>query len=254
MLFNPHDIDRGRETPFFKRMAEGMPEALGRLIAPTYKTVPEALHELGVAPENVDYLFYDHLHTQDLRGWLGEDGARGIFPNARLLVQRAEWDSVRGLLPSQADWYCPRGSTGITRDRVLCFEGSIQLGDGLAIVHTPGHTVGNSSLVFRGPDGVHVSSENGVSSDSWAPEHSKVNAIRRYAKATGSEVVLNGNTQEGSVEQYLSMVLEKSIAGAGKGHPFSNVIPSSEATSHWLMRSAPSSHLWGDLRVGQKDG
>lgn len=252
LLFNPHDVDRAVETPFFKRMAKGLPSFVKQLVAPMYRSVPQALQEAGLTPADIDYVFYDHLHTQDLRGWLGQGATAGLFPKARLLVHRAEWTSVRGLLPSQADWYCPDGTAGIAADRVLSFDGSIQLGPGLAIVHTPGHTAGNCSLVFRGPQGVHVSSENGVSADSWSPQHSCDNAIRRYARDTGAEVVLNGNTLEGSVDQYLSMVLEKSIAGAAAEHPFGNVIPSSECTPHWLLRGAPHSHLWGDIGFGTR--
>lgn len=252
LLFNPHDIERGAQTPFFRRMADRLPDAVARCIAPFHRTVPEALREAGIAPEAVDYVCYDHLHTQDLRRWLGQGDDPGCFPNARLLVHRAEWRSVQGLLPHQADWYCPQGVAGIDARRVCCFDDSVQLGPGVALVHTPGHTMGNCSLVFRGPAGVHASSENGVSSDSWAPAQSRVNAIRRYARDTGAEVVLNGNTQEGSVEQYLSMVLEKAIAGPGLGHPFTNVIPSSECTPHWLFPGAPRSHLWGDLGFGAR--
>jgi hypothetical protein len=250
LLFNPHDIERGGETPFFKRMTQGMPSFARDIVAPVRSTVPLALQETGVGADGVDYIVYDHLHTQDLRVWLGGDDAPGLFPNARLLVHHAEWDSVQGLLANQADWYCPGGTQGVPHDRVLRFDGSIQLGPGLALVHTSGHTAGNCSIVYRAPDGVRVSSENGVSSDSWSPEHSRTNAIRRYARATGAEVVLNGNTQESSVDQYLSMVLEKAIAGPARDHPFGNVVPSSECTPHWLFPGAPISHLWGDTSFG----
>ena len=67
----------------------------------------------------------------------------------------------------------------------------------LTAIHTPGHTEGNHSLVARVPDGIRVTSENGVGADAYAPQNSRVDAVRRYAKATGVEVILNGNTLEG---------------------------------------------------------
>lgn len=250
LLFTPADFETGSETPYFKRLAERTPKALHGAIAPVTRSVVEALALCGIAPAQVDWISYDHLHTQNLRRWLGSDGTPGVFPNAKLLVHRQELACVAGLLPIQADWYCPDGLRGVPAERIVAFDGSLQLGRGVALVHTPGHTEGNHSLVYRADDGLRVSSENGVSADSWAPLASRHDGIRRYAQATGSEVILNGNTQESSNAQYLSMVLEKTIAGASTRHGFANVVPSSECTPHWLFPGAPRSHLWGETTLG----
>jgi hypothetical protein len=251
LLFGASDHERGRATPFFERLAQKTPSFLHGAMAPVHATVPQALTACGISPAEVDYLSFDHLHTQDLRRWLGDGG---FFPNASLLVHRQEWASARALLPLQSDWYCPGGTDGIAASRVIAFDGSIQLGRGIALMHTPGHTEGNHSLVIRTPDGIRVSSENGVSADSWSPEQSRHNAIRRYATATGAEVILNGNTQESSVDQYLSMVQEKCIAGASTDHGFANCVPSSECTPHWLFLGAPASHLFGAWSFGSLQG
>ena len=248
LLFGASDHECGRATPFFRRLAQKTPSFLHATMAPVHATVPEALAQCGISPADVDYLSFDHLHTQDLRRWLGEGG---FFPKAKLLVHRQEWASAGALLPLQSDWYCPGGTDGIATSRLIAFDGSIQLGRGIALIHTPGHTQGNHSLVIRTPDGICVSSENGVSADSWSPGHSRHNAIRRYAKATGAEVILNGNTQESSVDQYLSMVQEKCIAGASAEHGFANCVPSSECTPHWLFPGAPASHLFGPWSFGR---
>ncbi len=250
MLFTPADFETGGETPYFKRLTEQTPTFLHSTIAPIYGTVLQALARCGLKPEQVDYISYDHLHTQNLRRWLGDGTSPGLLPNAKLLVHQQELASVQGLLPVQADWYCPQGLQGVPSSRILPFAGSVELGPGVALVHTPGHTEGNHSLVYRTPDGIRVSSENGVSSDSWSPEQSRHNGIRRYAKATGVEVILNGNTQESSNDQYLSMVLEKTIAGTSGEHGFCNVVPSAECTPYWLFPGAPSSHLWGETAFG----
>lgn len=250
LLFTPADFEAGAETPFFKRLGEQTPKFLHTTIAPIYRTVQMALAECGLKPEQIDYITFDHLHTQDVRRWLGTGSDPGVLPNAKLLLHRQELDCVRGLLPVQADWYCPNGLAGVPDDRIVAFDGSVQLGRGIALVHTPGHTEGNHSVVYRAPDGIRVTSENGVSSDSWAPELSRHNGIRRYATATGAEVILNGNTQERSNDQYLSMVLEKTIAGRCESHGFTGCVPSSECSPHWLFPGAPTSHLWGDTSFG----
>lgn len=257
LLFSPSDIEADRETPFFKRLTDKMPSwsPLEGVVAPIIRDVTGALAEVGLSPEDVDYISYDHLHTQDVRRWLGTKNIGGedkpaYFPNAKLLVHEQEWLSTTSLLPVQADWYCPNGIEGIDPDKVIKFTGSIQLGEGVALVHTPGHTEGNHSLVARVPDGIRVTSENGVGADAYAPMNSKVNAIRRYAKDTGIEVILNGNTLEGSNEQYISMVIEKTIAGPSKNPDFPNCASSSEATPYWLIPGHKVSHLIGEAKFG----
>ncbi len=252
LLFSPSDIEADRETPFFKRLTDKMPSwsPLEGVVAPIIRDVTGALAEVGLSPEDVDYISYDHLHTQDVRRWLGTKDKAAYFPNAKLLVHEQEWLSTTSLLPVQADWYCPNGIEGVDPDKVIKFTGSIQLGEGVALVHTPGHTEGNHSLVARVPDGIRVTSENGVGADAYAPMNSKVNAIRRYAKNTGIEVILNGNTLEGSNEQYISMVIEKTIAGPSKNPDFPNCASSSEATPYWLIPGHKVSHLIGEAKFG----
>ena len=256
LLFSPSDIDADRETPFFKRLTDKMPNwsPLENVVAPITRDVTQALKENGLTPEDIDYISYDHLHTQDVRQWLGTTAETtnraAYFPNAKLLVHEKEWQSAQGLLPVQAEWYCPNGIEGVDPNKVITFTSSLQLGKGLALVHTPGHTEGNHSLVARVPDGIRVTSENGVGADAYAPMNSKVNAIRRYAKNTGMEVILNGNTLEDSTDQYISMVIEKTIAGPSKNPDFPNCASSSEATPYWLMPGHKVSYLIGEAKFG----
>ena len=250
LLFSPSDLEGNRETPFFKRLSARAPWAQD-LVAPVFQTVEQALASTGIRPEQVDYISYDHLHTQDVRRWLGTTRQKGVFPNAKLLVHRQEWLSTAALLPCQAEWYCPHGIDGIDAAKIVAFEHSLQLGAGIALLHTPGHTEGNHSLVVRVQDGIRVSSENGVGADAYEPQNSTVNAIRRYAKSTGVEVILNGNTLENSNDQYISMVLEKTVAGRSVNPDYPNCAPSSEATPYWLMPMQKASYLIGEAKFGR---
>lgn len=254
LMLSPSDHEANRETPFFKQLARSVPRGLDRVFAPQYNTVPEALAQCGIAPEQVDYISYDHLHTQDARRWLGTRGQPGLFPNARLLVHRQEWASTQALLPLQAEWYCPQGTAGIAPERVVCFDDSLSLGPGLVLVHTPGHTQGNHSMAARVPDGIRVTSENGVGVDAYEPSRSRINAVRRHAQRTGMEVILNGNTLEGSNDQYISMVLEKTLAGPSANPEYPNCATSSERTPFWLFPGDVASHLFGQAQFGQARG
>ncbi|MBI3768602.1 MAG: hypothetical protein HY271_08925 [Deltaproteobacteria bacterium] len=254
LLFSPTDVERNRETPFFKRLAAsvGLLGDVGqRAFAPMLADVQSCLAQTGIRPEQVDYISYDHLHTQDVRRWLGADGAPGYFPNAKLLVMRQEWESAQALLPPQRDWYCPNGIAGIDPARVVLLDGDVLLGNGVALVRTPGHTEGNHSLVAHTPAGLLVSSENGVGPDAYAPLKSRITAIRDYAKTTGMEVILNGNTQEGGLDQYISMIQEREIAGPSHVNPdFYNVVSSSEFTAYTLFPGMTPTFNYGDLEFG----
>lgn len=255
LLFSPSDIEGNGETPFFKalRTSMGVFEKPGmRLLSPVYQDVENALHKIGLAPEDIDYISYDHLHTQDVRKWLGTYDTKGYFPNARLLVMKQEWLSTQTLLPPQKTWYCPDGISGIPSEKVIMLDSSVMLGNSVALVQTPGHTEGNHSLVVHTPDGLFVTSENGISADCYAPEKSGIKGVRNFAKSTGMEIILNGNTLEGALDQYLSMVLEKTIAGPSKANPdFPNVATSSELTSWWGAPGLKPTHYVGQLKYGE---
>lgn len=255
LLVSPSDWEHQRETPFFKRLDQSMGSfsKLGEaLVFRKMGTVLGRLAEIGLRPEDIDYLTYDHLHTQNVTRWLGGDGHAAIFPNAKLLVMREEWESTASLIPWQNQWYCPNGTAGVPEDRVILLDHDVMLGEGVALIRTKGHTEGNHSIVVHTPEGLKVTSENGVSLDAYAPLHSQVPGVAEYARVTGAEVVLNGNTQEYAVDQYISMVQEKSIAGP---HPrderFPNLAPSSESAGFWLFpRTAPTFSV-GDLHFGE---
>ncbi|KQB85555.1 hypothetical protein Cocul_00701 [Corynebacterium oculi] len=83
----------------------------------------------------------------------------------------------------------------------------------------PAHTDGNHSLCVNTPDGVWISSENGMAADSWQPELSRIPGVRAQAKFYERDVVLNGNTLEDSLDQYDSMIKEFEMASYCKKDP-----------------------------------
>ena len=106
------------------------------------------------APRTSIYIAYDHLHTQDLRRWLGTDDKPGYFPRAKLLVMRQEWESAHGLLPPQHESGTARtASTASIRRKIVLLDGDVRIGESVAILRTPGHTEGNQSFVVRTPRG-----------------------------------------------------------------------------------------------------
>lgn len=252
MLVSPSDHERGVETPFFRRLADNSPKMLESMIIKRYSTVPEAVAKIGLKPEDIDYITYDHLHTQDVRRWLGTDDEAAVFPNAKLLVMEQEYECAIDLNPYQRDWYCPDGLAGIPQDRIIKLQGDTMIGDGIALLHTPGHTEGNHSIVAHTDEGLWVTSENGISVDAYAPELSTAAGVAKYAKTIATEVIINANTLENSIDQYISMVQEKTIAGPSARDPrYPNIFPSSEMTPYWLFPGTTPSFFVGHARHGE---
>jgi glyoxylase-like metal-dependent hydrolase (beta-lactamase superfamily II) len=136
------------------------------------------LQTLGVRPEDVDTVFFTHLHPDHV-GWnLRETGTnpRPTFPRARYIIHKADWDffgnpQFQEQLPFQY-WEATLGPLEplgvidfITEERTLTSE--------ITAIPTPGHTPGHMSLlitsagqraVILGDVAVHPAQ---VTEDSW---------------------------------------------------------------------------------------
>lgn len=255
LLVSPSDWENQRETPFFAQLDQSagvLSSSLEKVVVKGKNTVLGALKQLGLRPEDIDYISYDHLHTQNLTRWLGGKGQAALLPNAKLLVMREEWESTLSLLPWQNQWYCPNGIAGIDLKRVELLDDSVFLGDGsVALMRTKGHTEGNHSIVAHTDQGLLVTSENGVAMDSYAPQHSKMAGLADYAKRTQAEVIINGNTLECANDQYLSMIQEKTVAGPWpKDERFFNMALSSESDGFWMFPGTTPTVRMGQLEFG----
>ena len=174
-----------------------------------------------------------------------------LFPNAKLIAQRREWDTFASLHPMQWAWYVEDGIKDLITDNVVLVDGDVELGKGVALVWTPGHTDGNHSLCINTPDGVWVSSENGVAADTWHPHLSKIPGVRRTAEFFGREVILNSNTLEDSIDQYDSMIKEKALADPNPRDPrFLNVFPSSEMADWKRQWPVVPTFSYGGINYG----
>jgi len=236
ILVNPTDAERSAKAPFFARMEERYGSFATRLLSKFHSTIAAGLERWGVAPDAIDYVTFDHLHVQDLRGLLapGPDG-RTFLPNAKLLAQRTELDTLIALHPLQVEWYIPECLHGVPANRIVALEGDYAIGGGFAIVRTPGHTIGNHTLVVVTDRGAWTISENGICVDAYAPGSSSIRGLARHARDTGVEVILNANTREGSLDQYTSMVLEKTLADPVPDRPeLPQHFASSELVGHPL--------------------
>jgi hypothetical protein len=256
ILVNPTDSERSTAAPFFARMEERYGKVVRKLLASMHSSIPAALSAWGVAPSEVDYITFDHLHVQDVRGLLAPSSSGAAFlPNAKLLVQKGELETLANLHPLQAYWYIPEALAGIPADRIVELDGDYLLGAGFALLRTPGHTAGNHSPVIVTDRGAWTVSENGICVDAYAPGISQIRGVARHARDQGVEVILNANTREGSLEQYTSMVLEKTVADCVPDRPeLPQHFPSSELVAHALAPGLRPTYSHGAIRFGELAG
>lgn len=206
-------------------------------------TVASALGLLGVEPGDVDACGLSHLHGQDPRLVLGTDVAIGtdraprppLFPRAEVLLQAREADTLRAAHVLQAPRYSGAWH-GVRTDRLRELEGSVLIGDGIAVLATPGHTDGHQSLVLRTPDGVWVLSGAGHVADAWHPHLSRSPGVRRLVEGAAQEVLI-GDGAEDPIDQHDAMVLERAVADAHHDDPrWRRVLP--------LAEIVPSGRTW----------
>lgn len=260
LVFEPTVPAGSAEAPFYSNLQRLMAKVPGghlleKAVLTYYNEPEDVLDKLGLSPSDIDFCTFDHLHVQDPRMILGSsktiDGEaaprRPLFGDARMLVHSRELATLQSLHPMQWAWYVEDGLEGVDPGRFVTFDGDLELGPGIALLWTPGHTDGNHSLVINTPDGVWVSSENGISLDNWQPELSKIPGVRRYHEQLGREICPNANTLEDSLDQYDSMVKEKTLADPCTDDPrWLQILPSTEL--------APWKRFWPVVPTYQHGG
>ncbi|MFD1538868.1 hypothetical protein [Nonomuraea guangzhouensis] len=262
LLFEPSDVTLGRNTPYFAALTAKTPAVLRKAIVAEHGTVPGHLTAAGIDPAEVDYLVFDHLHTQDVRRWIGttrpqpdinpDRPVEPLFPNAKLIAQRHELAAMADLHPMQRPWYQPETYRDLRTDAVLAIDADVLLGPGIALLATPGHVLGNQTLVLNSGTGIWASSENAIAAECLVPQHSRLPGLRGWSRRWQQEVVLNANTIETTADQYNSLVLEKTLVDRSQADPrFPQFFPSSELTAHRLSPGTKPTFTHGALRHGQ---
>ncbi|MDR6635116.1 glyoxylase-like metal-dependent hydrolase (beta-lactamase superfamily II) [Phyllobacterium sp. 1468] len=111
------------------------------------RTISSQLAEIGLTPSDVTYLLISHSHGDHI-------GNVKLFPDATVVMQRAEYEWINGAPPADANLNIlvtlarellghPKRLELVTGDVDLYHDGSVRL------ISTPGHTPGSQSLMVR---------------------------------------------------------------------------------------------------------
>jgi hypothetical protein len=262
LLWEPSDTELDGNTPYFAALAARTPKPLLGTVVHYKATVLERLAEVGIDAAEVDYVAFDHLHTQDVRHLIGTTEPQADIspdapvpawlPKAKLVVQRTELEAMRDLHPLQRPWYQPETYVDLDPERILAIDGDRLLAPGVAIIRTPGHATGNQTLVLNTDTGVWALSENMIATECLTPEHSKIPGVMGWARTWGQEVIINANVLETTATQYNSCVVEKTLVDRSqRDSRFMQFFPTSELTARPVLSPGTSpTFVHGSLRHG----
>ncbi len=123
------------------------------------RNVELALGRVGLTPEEIDTVVLTHLHADHAAGATRDSDAGLVpaFPNARYVVAEREWvdalePDARSAAAYRRDDFVPlerAGQLDLIGDRV-------ELGEGVAVVRTGGHTAGHCMVLVETRDGSAV--------------------------------------------------------------------------------------------------
>ena len=129
----------------------GLPKAIADAGAPLsdaasgtttfYKRyIIDQLKDIGLAPEDIDYVSYSHLHFD-------HSGAANDLAATTVILQKAEWDSAFSPEPVYVN---PALLTNLKSAKLKLIEGDYDVfGDGtVRMISSPGHTPGHQSLLL----------------------------------------------------------------------------------------------------------
>ena len=115
--------------------------------------IVESLAQLGLTVEDIDYVLMTHLHFDHACGLtqLEDDGSySSVFPNAKIITSKIEWDEMREPNIRSQNTYWKENWEAIA-GQVTTFEREWIFGP-LKLVHTGGHSNGHSILAIEDGD------------------------------------------------------------------------------------------------------
>lgn len=112
--------------------------------------VEDNLVQLGVLPEEIDYIIMTHLHFDHACGltkWV-DDKLVSSFPNAKILVSEVEWNEMKNPNIRSRNTYWKENWEPI-EGQVVTYSDSLEVVEGIEMIHTGGHSDGHSIVLFK---------------------------------------------------------------------------------------------------------
>jgi N-acyl homoserine lactone hydrolase len=111
--------------------------------------IRKALALVGTAPEEIDILVLSHLHYDHC-------GEAYLFRNARVIVQKREWETAFNPVPVLRYMYDQSCFVQLENMELVLVDGDQPIADGVRTLLLPGHTMGNQGLAVSTAKGTAV--------------------------------------------------------------------------------------------------
>jgi glyoxylase-like metal-dependent hydrolase (beta-lactamase superfamily II) len=117
------------------------------------RSVENALREVGVSPDDIDFVVMTHMHFDHSGGTTrystSGSGLAPVFRRAKHVVQKREWeDATHPHERNQASYLqenvAPLGEAGLLQ----LVDGEVEIVPGVRVIPTPGHTAGHQSVLI----------------------------------------------------------------------------------------------------------
>lgn len=142
------------------------------------KAVSRALSDIGIKPEEIDVLVLTHLHFDHC-------AAVHIFKNARIIVQKKEWEAAADPLPVMQSVYDPALIRAVERMNPVLVDGDYEIAPGVSTLLLPGHTEGLQGLSVSTRAGTYV-----LAGDLAYGYYNIDPTVSRFTDAAGNEIEL----------------------------------------------------------------
>jgi glyoxylase-like metal-dependent hydrolase (beta-lactamase superfamily II) len=117
--------------------------------APDPASLKHALARVGAQPADIDTVILTHLHFDHCAN-------TELFPAARLIVQKKEWEFAHHPIESQRDIYVPQLIDMVGERNLVLVDDNYEAAEGVAVHLVPGHTAGQQAVSVSTVEGTYV--------------------------------------------------------------------------------------------------
>ncbi|MBU9721075.1 MULTISPECIES: YtnP family quorum-quenching lactonase [Bacillaceae] len=112
-------------------------------------TLEEDLQQLGLTTDDIDHILMTHMHFDHASGAAKWEGEKLVptFPNATIWVQKTEWEELRQPNIRSRNTYF-EGNWKPIEHQVKTYQESVEVVNGVKLVHSGGHSAGHSILMI----------------------------------------------------------------------------------------------------------